>query len=218
MVTRVRSEAFVRASQTYFASALKRANQNGNAYLTVAEAEQLPKDLRDNFASFRAAGHARVSVRDFEAHFTRHVEAAVKAAAGTDGFLSRSEARKLPVDLRDNFLAYVQALEHPAPAGTVTEQGRKALGDYVKNVLFNTGNPEGAAFQRDIIQGRTGPALDALRAQWDAAAAQWAPDLQGWEAQPGPTGGTVYSGGLCGLYAELRFEPGKAPTVMVEID
>lgn len=97
---------FVTASASYVAHAVKRANADGNAFLTKAESEKLPKDLQDNVANFRArgSGNGVVGAKTFVKAYEGYVVAtSLKADANENGLLSRAEARALPKDLRDNY-------------------------------------------------------------------------------------------------------------------
>jgi hypothetical protein len=205
------------ASKQYLADRVKKANLDNNAYLTQAEAKKLPADLRDNYDTFRKAGHPRVSVKKFSDNFVKYVAVSARAAdKNKDGVLTATEAKALPKDLRDNFLSYVKATTRPA-VPTVTDLGRQALGDYVKNVLFNSGNPEGASFRSAIVDGHTPTEKAEIRRQMDAEVAAWSPTAPDWEKTVQGTT-TTYSGRLFQLYTEVKFEAQKAPSVFVEID
>src|SRR3954470_15603897 len=104
------------ASTKYLADRVKKANLDGNGYLTLEEAKKLPADLRDNYDAYRKAGHSRVSVKQLSTHFSDYVAASAKAAdKNKDGYLTATEAKGLPKDLRDNFLNYVKATQAPTP-------------------------------------------------------------------------------------------------------
>lgn len=208
------------ASKKYVEAEVKKANANGNAYLTVDEAKKLPADLRDNFDAFRKAGNARVSVKQFTERFTQYVAKSANAAdKNKDGVLTKTDAKSLPKDLRDNFLNYVAATQGPTPVpATETDRGRAALAGYVANVLFNTGNPEGEAFRTAILRGQAPSVIAGIRSQIDAEVAAWSPTAPGWEKTVSG-GDTTYAGALYQLYTEVRFKQGDAaPTVYVEID
>lgn len=209
------------ASKRYVEAEVKKANANGNAYLTVEEAKKLPADLRDNFDAFRKAGNGKVSVKQFTESFTKYVASSATAAdKNKDGVLTKTDARALPKDLRDNFLNYVTATQAPPPVtGTETDRGRAALKSYVKDVLFNTGNPEGAAFRSNILEGQSAAVVADIRRQLDEAAAAWSPTAPNWEKFDQAGGGTTYAGPFFQLYTEVRFKPGaQVPQVYVEID
>jgi hypothetical protein len=207
------------ASKKYLEAEVKKANLNGNAYLTLEEAKKLPADLRDNYESFRKAGNARVSVKQFTESFTSYVAKSANAAdKNKDGVLTKTDAKALPKDLRDNFLNYVTATQGPTPpALSETDQGRAALASYVKNVIFNTGNPEGEAFRSNILDGHPPAVVADIRRQLDAAAASWSPTDPEWEKFV--SGDSVtYAGRFFQLYTEVTFKPNLAPSVYVEID
>lgn len=222
MPTRIRVGIgdLVAATKQYVEAEVKKANLNGNAYLTLEEAKKLPADLQDNFEAFRKAGHTRVSVRQFTETFVDYVSKSAAAAdQNQDGTLTKTDAKKLPKDLRDNFLTYVSSLQQPAPLPqTDTGKGRAALASYVAQVLFNTGNPEGAAFRDAVLAWRTPADQASVRAQMEAEAAAWSPASAGWDKTvTGDT--TTYAGPFFQLYTEVRFKAGDAmPSVYVEID
>lgn len=223
MPTRVRVGVgeLIGASKSYLEAQVKKANLNGNAYLTLEEAKKLPADLRDNYEAFRKAGNARVSVKQFTQSFTAYVAKSANAAdKNKDGVLTKTDARSLPKDLRDNFLNYVTATQGPtpSPATSETDRGRAALASYVTNVLFNTGNPEGEAFRTAIISWRTPADAANVRRQMETEAASWSPTNPEWEKTVSGSELT-YAGRFFQLYSEVRFKPGVAmPEVYVEID
>ncbi len=222
MPTRVRVGVgeLLSATKRYVQAQVKKANANGNTYLTAEEAKKLPADLRDNYEAFRRAGHLRVSVKQFTESFTAYVaKSAASADKNKDGVLTATDARSLPKDLRDNFLNYVAATRPPAPpAQTETDRGRAALTSYVKDVLFNTGNAEGEAFRQAVLSWRTPEDVANVRRQLEAEAAAWSPTGPGWEKSVAGDA-TTYAGRFFQLYTEVRFKPGQAmPVVYVEID
>ena len=100
---------FIQSSAAYVRANVRRANTDGNAYLTKAEAKALPADLRDNFEAHRVGSQAnsRVTASKFEQKYTDYVAIKAKAAdKNHDGYLSPSEVKNLPVDLRDNYWAF----------------------------------------------------------------------------------------------------------------
>lgn len=97
---------FVSASAKYVRAAANAANADKNAYLTKAEGKALPRDLRDNFENHRVGAQANGSVTKskFVSRYTDYVAVmAKKADKNGDGFLSATEAKNLPRDLKDNF-------------------------------------------------------------------------------------------------------------------
>jgi len=223
MPTRVRVgvNELVSASKSYIDAQVKKANLNGNTYLTVEEAKKLPADLRDNYEAFRKAGNSRVSVKQFTESFTDYVaKSAAKADKNKDGVLTKTDARSLPKDLRDNFLNYVAATTPTPPPAPVTEtdRGRAALADYVKNVVFNTGNPEGESFRSNILDGQPPAVVANIRSQLETAAANWSPTDPEWEKFENANGTVTYAGRFFQLYTELTFKPTGMPQVYVEID
>jgi hypothetical protein len=219
---RVGIRDLVGASKSYIEAQVKKANLNGNAYLTQEEAKKLPADLRDNYENFRKAGHARVTVKQFTESFTAYVTKSAKAAdKNGDGVLTKTDARSLPKDLRDNFLNYVTATQAPTPTAPVseTDKGRAALKSYIDNVIFNTGNPEGDSFRSNILDGQSPAVVADIRNQLNAAAATWSPTGPDWEKFDEGSGNVTYAGRFFQLYTEVRFKTGQQmPEVYVEID
>ena len=118
-----------------------------------------------------------------------------------------------------NFLNYVTATQVTPPVtGSETDRGRAALKGYIANVLFNTGNPEGESFRRNILDGQSSATVANIRRQLDGEAAAWSPTGPDWEKSE--TGADVtYAGRLFQLYTEVRFKAGAAaPEIYVEID
>ena len=102
--------AFVKSIRSYVTSSVKAANADGNAYLTKSEAKALPRDLQDNFEAHRVLGNGneRVAARKFIEKFTGYVAVgAEKADKNHDGYLSATEAKDLPKDVRDNFANFL---------------------------------------------------------------------------------------------------------------
>jgi hypothetical protein len=97
--------SFVIRSNDAVRVAVDRANANGNAFLTRAEATALPANLKDNYDAFQAQQPTGVvGAERFADAFVRSVARAAAAAdANGDGVLTRREARALPAELRDNF-------------------------------------------------------------------------------------------------------------------
>jgi hypothetical protein len=103
-------KAFVASTHAYVSANVKRANTDGNPYLTKEEAKALPKDLKDNYETHRLLGNgnSRVSAKKFVAKYTAYVAVqAQKADKNGNGYLSTAEAKKLPKDVRDNFKNFV---------------------------------------------------------------------------------------------------------------
>jgi hypothetical protein len=108
-MSNVKVADFIRSSASYIRANVKQANADGNTYLTKAESKSLSRDLRDNFEAHRwgAQANGSVTASKFVTRFTDYVAVMAKRAdANNDGFLSTSEAKKLPVDLQDNFRNY----------------------------------------------------------------------------------------------------------------
>ena len=102
--------AFVKAARSYVASSVKAANTDKNPYLTKTEAKALPKDLKDNYEAHRVLGNynSRVAANKFVEKFAGYVAVqAEKADKNHDGYLTQTEAKALPKDLRDNFANYL---------------------------------------------------------------------------------------------------------------
>ncbi len=100
---------FIRSSASYIRANVAKANKDGNTYLTKAEAKSLAKDLKDNFENHRwgAQDNGSVTASKFVNRFTDYVAVMAKRAdANGDGFITKTEAKKLPTDLQDNFKNY----------------------------------------------------------------------------------------------------------------
>jgi hypothetical protein len=97
--------SFISRSAAYVLANVNRVNTNGDKYLTKAEAEKLPADLRDNFQNHRGAqGNGQVLAEKFVDRYSKYVAVnARRADANGNGILSEADARRLPVDLQDNF-------------------------------------------------------------------------------------------------------------------
>lgn len=105
----VKVASFISSSASYIRANVRTANTDKNTYLTKAESSGLARDLRDNFANHRvgAQDNGSVTAEKFITRFTNYVAVnAKKADKNGDGFISKTEARALPVDLRDNFRNY----------------------------------------------------------------------------------------------------------------
>jgi hypothetical protein len=103
---------FIRGSKAYVQDNVKKANVDGNPYLTKAEAKKLPKDLRDNFENHRvgAQDNFRVSVKKFETNYVKYVAVqATRADKDGDGILNARDMTRLPRDLKDNVANYIEA-------------------------------------------------------------------------------------------------------------
>lgn len=130
MTQSVKTSAFISSSAKYVKAAVEKANANGNAYLTKAEAAMLPLDLQDNFAAYRAgtstSGGALAS--DFVRSYEAYVAAMASQADRTgNGILSLADAKDLPVDLQDNFETYrAGGRRSPTPKELLTASQRKA--------------------------------------------------------------------------------------------
>jgi hypothetical protein len=103
---------FIRSTRAYVQENVKKANTNGNPYLTKAEAKKLPKDLRDNFENHRklAQENGSVSVKKFENNYVQYVAVhAQRADKNGDGILNARDVTSLPKDLKDNVANFIQA-------------------------------------------------------------------------------------------------------------
>lgn len=103
---------FIRSTRAYVQENVKKANTNGNPYLTKAEAKKLPKDLRDNFENHRklAQDNGSVSVKKFENNYVKYVAVhAQRADKNGDGILNARDITHLPRDLKDNVTNFIQA-------------------------------------------------------------------------------------------------------------
>ncbi|MBI3183158.1 MAG: hypothetical protein HYZ28_13560 [Myxococcales bacterium] len=224
---------FVTASEKYVKEQLSRADVGKDGRLSQVDSARLPKDLQDNLTNFKSAKEIRgaVSAKSFSEAFVKYVAAVAKRAdRDGDGYLTAKESKGLPKDLRDNYWNYYRATQakgiDTADLAQVTQAGRAALADHVKNVLFNTAEPEGQSFRDECLDGRTtGERATKVKAEMLAEAAQWAPGgigAEAWEKYEGNDwqrqGEVTYAGRFWGLYTEVRFKPNQRPEVYVEID
>lgn len=115
-VTKVKIETFVAASRAYLEKNLDQVNTQGSkTTLLASETKKLPKDLRDNVAKLNPDGKA-VKKSTLVAGYLKEVTAALKKAdANKDGYLTLTEAKKLPAHVRDNFLNYANGANAPSP-------------------------------------------------------------------------------------------------------
>lgn len=114
-VFRIPVTQFVSASKAYLNAQVKKANTNGNAYLTKAEIDTLPKDLKGNVETHRllAQGNGRVTISKLKTAWGGYVAVnAKKADVNGDGKLTLTEGtREMVSDLRDNFRNYYNAIK-----------------------------------------------------------------------------------------------------------
>lgn len=216
-VSRVPLSRIRRAGRRYARDRIDAANLGDE--LTLDDADRLPPDLREQLMlALRAAEDERVSADRLIDIFAQYVaRSAATVDLDGDDHVTKSDAKRLPPLLRQNFLTYLDAIA-PRPAGTsMTERGRTALTNYVKDVLLNSAEPEGGAFRTTVLGGRTANEKRQVGETMLAEAALWAPDAPGWERS---TEGAVivFSGRLYQLYTELKFDGSKAPRVYVKID
>jgi hypothetical protein len=97
--------SFVIRSNDAVRVAVDRANTDKNPFLTRAEAEALPANLKDSFDAYqRRQSNGVVGAARFAEEYVRFVARAATAAdTNRDGVLTKREARGLPVELHDNF-------------------------------------------------------------------------------------------------------------------
>ncbi len=127
-VTKVKVESFVAASRTYLEKNLDKVNTVGSkSTIRASEAKNLPKDLRDNVAKLAPDGKA-IKKSDLMAGYMKDVTAALKKAdANKDGYLTLTEAKKLPAHVRDNFNNYANAAGGTGAAPKVKDTTPKLL-------------------------------------------------------------------------------------------
>lgn len=140
MVTKVQVSKLIGKSAAIANNAVKKANVDGNANLTKAEALKLPKALRDNFANYQKAHGGTVKVEDFIATYGRYVAAMAKRAdANGDGVLSATEQKKLPKDLSDEVAALSGLTISDTPRELLTHDQRL-------DVIYNRALPDASTF------------------------------------------------------------------------
>jgi hypothetical protein len=95
---------FVRSSRRYVESAVNRANADKNPFLRRAEAKALPADLQDNYAKLSKGVRGSIGARRFIESYAAHVAGAASLAdRNQDDWLTKTDGRRLPPELRDNF-------------------------------------------------------------------------------------------------------------------
>ncbi len=117
---KVKIADFAKSARAYAQAQLKQANLDGNTTLSLAEAARLPADLQDNFVKH---GKVKVSLKTFVDDFVKTItEGAKLADKNGDGYLTKTDGRRLPASVRDNFNSYVAAFRDPwAPASSVND-------------------------------------------------------------------------------------------------
>lgn len=231
---------FVAASARYVKDAVAQANSDGNPYLTKTEARALPKDLQDNFESYRAGTlNGVVTAGQFVRDYAKYVQVESKRADldGND-VLDLRELRLLPKDLQDNAARFGGLTLPPSGPGTVDdvslplsaetlETVRGAFVDYVEDSLtvrrpsewddeeYEYDNADWARLVHEF--GGDGE-HEALKAQLLDVARNWTPDLAGWETRADNADSPYFRGHFEFLGLEVGLENGKAPTFFTEID
>ena len=134
----------VAASKIYANSQIKKADLNKNQLLTKTEAKKLAADLQDNFdASQFKLPSGSVKVADVAKEFVVMMEAWARASdKNGDGYLSKTEAKALPKNLRDNYANYLQAEEQKLTPATT--------GKYVSRDV----TPSGLAAKHERLYGK----------------------------------------------------------------
>lgn len=112
-ITKVKIDDLVAASQRYVDTQLKAADVNRNKLLTPTEAKRLAADLRDNFDSSQfKLPNGSVKVADVAKEFVVMMQAWAQAAdKNHDGYLSTTETKALPKNLRDNVVNFMHTQE-----------------------------------------------------------------------------------------------------------
>lgn len=222
----------------YVAAAVKRANADGNPYLTKAEAKNLPPDLQDNFEAYRARTLNGVVTAS---HFVR--DQAAYAAGETrradldgDWMLNAREIRLLPEQLQDNVSNFL-GVAPPTQPGVVEdvslplspetlETVRSAFVDYVENALTvrRPSEWEDGEFEYDnagwgeLVREYGGDGEhEALKAEMLKAAKNWSPDAEGWETR-GEGDRPWFTGHFEFVRLFVELEKGKAPSFNTEVD
>lgn len=107
---------FIRASQSYAASVIERADKNGNGNLTRAEAKAALGDLKDTFDLYAESGKT-VKTADFAKFYGDYVR--VNANRG-----------ELPTDLADNYTNWLALRTRPAPSTDTGAIVNRVLEEY----------------------------------------------------------------------------------------
>jgi hypothetical protein len=105
-IAALRTQDFALDIQADLNALAKMADEDGNGWITQAEAKWLPEVFQDNYESYRkrVGGRDIISVRLFSNHFNQYAEKSIFASdVNLDGFVEETELHALPEDLRDNF-------------------------------------------------------------------------------------------------------------------
>lgn len=139
MVAKVQVSKLIGKSAAIAKNAVHKANVDGNANLTKAEALKLPKALRDNFANYQKAHGGTVKAEDFIKTYGDYVAAMAKRAdTNGDGVLSATEQKKLPKDLADEVGALSGLTISDTPRELLTHDQRL-------DVIYNRALPDGSS-------------------------------------------------------------------------
>jgi hypothetical protein len=237
MARTVRVADFAAASARYVEGAVKKANVNGNAYLTKAEAAALPKDLQDNFEAKRMSSLSHVvSAREFVGDYAQTVkDAAERADVNGDGVIAATEMRHLPTELQDNYANFARVAAPAAPEA-ITEVSlplsdaniqkvRAAFVDYIEHDLtprrpsaepdeFDYENRDWANLVRELGGDDE---HEALKTEALKMAKSWEPNAD-WEASPNSDGGVYFTGDFKFITLFIELDKGKQPAFMSEVD
>jgi hypothetical protein len=221
---------FLKGSAAQVAKSAAAADVNRDGKISKDEQARLPQELQDNLRNWQKATGTRVAgVKKFVGAFEPYLTTqAHRADRNKDGFLTRTEAGRLPVDLQDNFARQLAATrEATEVAGkTEVELGREALVKHINEVLFNPSAEAGESFRDACLDGSTTSARAIqVRGEMLALANAWNPERDAggeWEKFEGRSwqapGEAVWAGRFWQLYTEVKFMSGQQPKVHVEID
>lgn len=118
-ITRFSIDDLVASGSRYVADRARRADANQDGSLSATEAAQLAHDLQDDFAgSDFKTSRGSVAVSNFVREFEVNLRAwATEVDHNADGFITRTDAKRLPQHLRDNVANYIAAQEaRPQPS------------------------------------------------------------------------------------------------------
>src|SRR4051812_16799539 len=114
MAPKVKVSELVSSTARYARKSADAADKNKNKKLTATEAASLPRDLRDDFKR-QAKKSAAITPASFARDQAAYVAASAKKAdKNKDGYLSVTEEKSMPTDLKDNLASYKAAHSGPA--------------------------------------------------------------------------------------------------------
>jgi hypothetical protein len=157
-ITKVRIDDLVSAANKYVDGQIARADLNKDKKLTPTEAKKLAVDLRDNFgdSQFKNRGGS-VTAADLKREFLVSIEAWARASdKNNDGFISITETKSLPANLRDNVLNYISAQQSSvSTSGGLTTRDTSVKAEVTAQTSEFGGIPYADAFAKALDAAAT---------------------------------------------------------------